>query len=90
MGLETKPLLPIYGVSGWLYSVPFFNFRCFYVCSGVCVGKTYSFAIFGGVVDLSELQMCMALSVGVFQMNYSEVAIFLFAVAIIPFADGLI
>ena len=89
--------MPIYGVSGWLFSVLFFNFRCFYVCSGVCVGETYSFAIFGGAVDLSELQMCMALSVGVFQMNYSEVAIFLFAVAIflfavaiIPFAGGLI
>jgi hypothetical protein len=34
------------------------------------VGKTYSFAIFGGVVALRELQMCMAFSVGIVQLNF--------------------
>ena len=49
----------------------------------LCGGETYSFAIFGGVVALRELQMCMALSVGVVGINCYEVAIFLFAVVII-------
>ncbi|MBK5213467.1 MAG: hypothetical protein JJE55_07395 [Flavobacteriaceae bacterium] len=43
----------------------------------------FTFAIFGGVVALRKLQMCMALSVGVVQTKYSAVTIFLFAVGII-------
>jgi len=45
--------------------IPFcFSIPIFYCQFGLSVGKTYSFAIFGGVVALSELQMCMAFSVG--------------------------
>lgn len=36
------------------------------------MGKPYSFAIFGGAVAMRELQMCMALSVGVVQTNLSS------------------
>jgi len=39
----------------------------------LCGGETYSFAIFGGVVALRELQMCMALSVGVVLQNLPAV-----------------
>ena len=51
-----------------------FQFHFFNVSSDVCVGKPYSFAIFGVVVALRELQMCMALSVGVVQTNLSAIA----------------
>jgi hypothetical protein len=37
----------------------------------VCGWKTYSFAIFGGMVALRELRKCMALSVGVALLNLS-------------------
>jgi hypothetical protein len=42
-----------------------------------CVGKTYSFAIFGLCVSLCELQMCMALALGlsiffIFQINLNQ------------------
>src|SRR5690606_19164443 len=54
--------------------------RNFVVNTELCGGKTYSFAIFGGVVALSELQMCMALSVGIVQTNFLAVTRFLSAV----------
>jgi hypothetical protein len=47
----------------------------------LCGGKTYSFAIFGGVVALRELQMCMALSVGIVQMDLQAITIFISEVA---------
>ena len=37
---------------------------------GLSVGKTYSFAIFGFCVGFSELQMCMALSLGFNKFNF--------------------
>lgn len=67
-----------------------FKFGGFLVRADVCVGKTYSFAILGGVLALSELQMCMALCVGVVRINFYEVALFLFAVAIFLFAVVII
>ena len=36
------------------------------------MGKPYSFAIFGGALALCELQMCMALCVGLVQTNLSS------------------
>ena len=56
----------------------------------LCGGETYSFAIFGGVVALRELQMCMALSVGIVQPNYFAVSLFLFAVVVFLFKVALI
>ena len=56
----------------------------------MCGGKTYSFAIFGGVVALRELRKCMALSVGVVQTNLSAIASIICADARIVNAEASI
>lgn len=89
-GARNKALIALIHCYPQAFFIFVFKFGGFLVRSDVCVGKTYSFAILGGVVALSELQMCMALCVGVVGINYYEVALFLFAVAIFLFAVVII
>jgi hypothetical protein len=59
----------------------------------LALGKTYSFVIFGLCFGLSELQMCMALSVGYFSVSIFHSIVFnlsatTFNVFSISFSDG--
>ena len=44
----------------------------FFIFFFVSVAKTYSFAIFGCRVGVCELQMCMALCIGIIELSFNQ------------------
>jgi hypothetical protein len=63
--LSAKCFIHVVSRSVFIFSVIFLSI-CYLVSVCRALAKTYSFAIFGFRVGWCELQMCMALSVGIF------------------------